>query len=490
MDGGDRRGGPGDRVPDGAPGGGATANRTERRDPGQRFRVGVPGGRTAAVAVVVLLVVVGAGVVAPVVGAAVPASGATLAAADGGGTPGTDDETVTLSGRLLEADGDPAANQTLVVFRESDGVLRDTRQVTLDGDGGFAIEVPADATYRLVYYQVTDADPSDDELAAGSGAGSGGTTTEAGEGPNASSTVSYPVDGSPDVYAVARIDPTGNVDVGPVRLPAAYPLSLRATTERGGVPTAEFDVTDVNPGPDVSGGLSGVGAFENGSVDLGGTGVVEVRGEVTVTVRPNATDTYPNATTREFDVTQPTSYEFEFDYNRAPEATVQASATSVTVGETVGFNALESEDPDGEIAAIRWDFDGDGTVDATGEFVSHVYARPGDYEATATLVDDRGRTDAATVTVNVSEGGLLGGPPDDPLRGGVDVPTDPDGDDRFEDVDGDGDFDVFDLLVFLDALDDSPVLSDHPGAFDFDDSGSVTFLDVLQLLAELPDPRS
>jgi hypothetical protein len=61
--------------------------------------------------------------------------------------------------------------------------------------------------------------------------------------------------------------------------------------------------------------------------------------------------------------------------------------------------------------------------------------------------------------------------------------TDPDGDQRTEDVNGDkrvNFFDVIDLLYY-----DDPTLAQKE-AFDFDDSGHVDFLDVVTLLYELP----
>jgi PKD repeat protein len=420
------------------------------------------------VAVAVVLAVV-PGTVAGV-GVAAPAADGTDAA---GGTPGSDDETVTLSGRFLEADGDPAANQTLVVFRETDGLVRDDRQVRLGPDGGFSLTVPAGDAYRLVYYQVRDGTPDDGRLAPAPAAG-----------PNVTA---YPTDGSPDVYAVARLSPAADVDLGPVRLPTAYPLAVRATTERGGVPTATYDVTDHNPGAGVHGGLTGVGADEAGALRLGGDdgddgddGVVEVRGEVTVTVRPNATDTYPNATTREFDVDQATDYEFAFDYNEAPEATIRASTAEAAVGETVGFNVLESVDPDGRIADVAWEFDGDGETDARGRFVSHAFDARGTYVVRATVTDDRGRSTTTTTTVEVGGDGPAVGP----LGGAAEPPADPDGDGTYEDVDGSGSVDFLDVVLFLDVY-RSPAVTDDAAAFDFDGSGGVSFLDVVALFERL-----
>ena len=84
-----------------------------------------------------------------------------------------------------------------------------------------------------------------------------------------------------------------------------------------------------------------------------------------------------------------------------PVADLDASATTVTTADTVDFDASDSSDVDGTIESYEWDFDGDGTTDATGATVSHSYAETGLYEATITVVDDAGGTDTATVQITV-----------------------------------------------------------------------------------------
>jgi PKD repeat protein len=68
----------------------------------------------------------------------------------------------------------------------------------------------------------------------------------------------------------------------------------------------------------------------------------------------------------------------------------------------VTFDGSASFDPDGSIRSFEWDVDGDGTVDATGETVEHVYATPGTFDVTLTVTDDDGRTGSRTRTVEVS----------------------------------------------------------------------------------------
>jgi len=72
-----------------------------------------------------------------------------------------------------------------------------------------------------------------------------------------------------------------------------------------------------------------------------------------------------------------------------------------TVGELVSFDASGSEDPDGEVVFYEWDFDGDGKVDATGKFATHVFEEPGAQPVTLTVTDDEGNKASITRTVYV-----------------------------------------------------------------------------------------
>ena len=86
-----------------------------------------------------------------------------------------------------------------------------------------------------------------------------------------------------------------------------------------------------------------------------------------------------------------------------PPVSLSASPTEADVGTSVSFEATASDD-DG-IAAYRWDFDGDGTVDARTQdgSTSHVYQSTGEYTARVTAVDGYGNTAEATATVTVGD---------------------------------------------------------------------------------------
>ncbi|MDS0260625.1 PKD domain-containing protein, partial [Haloarcula sp. S1CR25-12] len=110
--------------------------------------------------------------------------------------------------------------------------------------------------------------------------------------------------------------------------------------------------------------------------------------EVTVTDDDGATDT----ATVTVEVAEP---------NDAPAPAASANRTSVTVGEAVAFDAGNSTDSDGSIAAYDWTF-GDGAGGAA-ERVVHSYSSAGTYTVELTVTDDDGATDNATVTVEVTE---------------------------------------------------------------------------------------
>jgi len=63
-------------------------------------------------------------------------------------------------------------------------------------------------------------------------------------------------------------------------------------------------------------------------------------------------------------------------------------------------------------------------------------------------------------------------------------PTDPDGDGRFEDLNGNGRMDYDDVRLLFEHLDD-PAVSGHVRAYDFNENGQLDFDDVVELYGEL-----
>jgi hypothetical protein len=66
-------------------------------------------------------------------------------------------------------------------------------------------------------------------------------------------------------------------------------------------------------------------------------------------------------------------------------------------------------------------------------------------------------------------------------------PTDPDGDGQYEDINGDDKFDIFDVIVLYNHL-DNPAVTENPQYFDFDgdDAVEIDISDVQALFSDLP----
>ncbi len=84
-----------------------------------------------------------------------------------------------------------------------------------------------------------------------------------------------------------------------------------------------------------------------------------------------------------------------------PVADLTFSPTSPKVGEAVRFDASESFDPDGQIVKYEWDFESDGTIDAQGIIVEHVFGQAGTFTVTLTVTDNDGETGTARKTITV-----------------------------------------------------------------------------------------
>ncbi|MCL6642505.1 MAG: PKD domain-containing protein [Candidatus Bipolaricaulota bacterium] len=84
-----------------------------------------------------------------------------------------------------------------------------------------------------------------------------------------------------------------------------------------------------------------------------------------------------------------------------PVADFTFSPERPKVGEAVRFDASESFDPDGQIVKYEWDFESDGTTDAQGVIVEHVFAQAGTFTVTLTVTDNDGETGTARKTITV-----------------------------------------------------------------------------------------
>jgi glucose/arabinose dehydrogenase len=88
--------------------------------------------------------------------------------------------------------------------------------------------------------------------------------------------------------------------------------------------------------------------------------------------------------------------------NKSPQARMSATPISGSSAPlTVEFSAAGSIDPEGEALTYEWDFNGDGTFDATGATATHTYTELGQYQAVLRVKDPEGRFSLTSQQVTV-----------------------------------------------------------------------------------------
>jgi PKD repeat protein/glucose/arabinose dehydrogenase len=91
--------------------------------------------------------------------------------------------------------------------------------------------------------------------------------------------------------------------------------------------------------------------------------------------------------------------------NSTPTARFTASVTGGAPPLAVSFDGSTSTDPDvGDTLTYAWDFDGNGSTDATGVSASHTYNTAGTYNARLTVTDQGGLSNSTTRTITVASG--------------------------------------------------------------------------------------
>lgn len=91
--------------------------------------------------------------------------------------------------------------------------------------------------------------------------------------------------------------------------------------------------------------------------------------------------------------------------NQPPVARLRAQPTSGPAPLSVAFDASASYDPDGQIVLYRWSFGDGGSREAREAFTQYTYSREGTFTAVLTVVDNRGATATAQVTITVTSPG-------------------------------------------------------------------------------------
>jgi len=98
------------------------------------------------------------------------------------------------------------------------------------------------------------------------------------------------------------------------------------------------------------------------------------------------------------------------------------------VGDSIALDASGSIDFDGQITGFAWDFNADGTSDASGAIAMRTFPAAGSYDVTLTVTDDGGNTDAITRTLDViADGAPETGPSTEDAGEDAEATTESDG---------------------------------------------------------------
>ncbi|WP_188882936.1 alkaline phosphatase PhoX [Halarchaeum grantii] len=160
-----------------------------------------------------------------------------------------------------------------------------------------------------------------------------------------------------------------------------------------------------------------------------------------------------------------------------------AEITSASYPDAAGLNQPPSIAEDGSTAAFEF-ADVNEAMQADGvEFtlatvtLSGVGGGAADLDVSAALDDDEGQN----VAVETRSGVTVTGPAS--VAGSGSVPSDPDGDGRYEDVNGNGRVDYDDVVLLFDRMESKSVAS-NARSFDFNENDRLDYADIVHLYEE------
>jgi len=221
-------------------------------------------------------------------------------------------------------------------------------------------------------------------------------------------------------------DDAGNVDEKTVVVEVLTP-SGAASPVAGSFkpPIADFEVSPAAPAPGAAVAFDGSASIDfDGRIvsyawDFDGDEKSDASGPSALRVFPDA-GSYPvsltvtddggnrDTVTRVLEVASPTpsapvtpTSSVAPASSQPPIADVQYMPLSPKAGETVMFSGEPSIDLDGTITGYAWDFDGNGTTDATDPIAVFVFPAAGTFEVRLTVTDDGGNTDSLVIEIDV-----------------------------------------------------------------------------------------
>jgi len=156
------------------------------------------------------------------------------------------------------------------------------------------------------------------------------------------------------------------------------------------------------------------------------------------------------------------SYPKSFGLVEDPQVADDGSSVTLKASDT--DSAIEPGATDVVLATVEMASAGDGTTDLTAT----VQALDADGGAAIDPIVETGQIEAVPVE-------RIGNNP---------LPTDPDGDGNYEDLNGNGRVDFQDVVLFFDHKNSSSV-TDHTDAYDFNDNGRIDFDDVNLLFEQV-----
>jgi hypothetical protein len=229
------------------------------------------------------------------------------------------EENITIKGQISRPDGNPAANEFVLVFigyGEANSGFDDPKT---DTNGEFSISVPADKETVLAFEQVA-----------------------------------FDRDGVPDLYTLASVNSSSDIDLGETVLPAAHVLNVTVVNSTGApVKNASVNIGHRNDGRRIGtiDETNEEGQFEIGPSPPG----YEVVGDVSVRVTPP--DSNQVVAERSLSVTEDRDITITIDV-AAPESPLELVQQDGNIGfqEVLGviqgFNADQTYTQDGQTVTV------------------------------------------------------------------------------------------------------------------------------------------